>query len=524
MAHGCEPVDGDQSATPTAHSTEAYTTTKLYGIPFVGSEAIGIAGRCTEVVWYLGFFGTMLAHLSSPIWLTYAFDGDVALWSVGVTWSVVAVVLVVGLLRCSVYLSQLIATRDWVDTTYCSSDYTTQHIVCVPTYNEPVEVLLPGLTAIAAQRNASRIHVIVAAEEGAFPPEVCEQREVLMRGALQGVADVRFYTHPKGIPGHLKGCGSNVHHAMRCYGMDFTPLDIDNCLYTKLDAQVVPDIDFFPVLDEAFRRSKGKRVCLQAHCVHSLNRDLACAPALVSGLVTTVGLSAVVVPYNINPFGNYSIPLRHFVEGGLTNPSLVHEDHSTHVQCGTVLEMVPTRFFKSLPVGESWCQQIVEWRAQESRFIRGLVWLLPTLAKSNGVVVNIVLSLQVYFPRLFILVAQPLYYIVVFIGMAFCGIPSSVTANGTTIPIADILTYGGLGTVLVVALACPVLEALTMKGRAPQLSCKQQIIRLVATIPTLVASTFLALYDVLCAVYLGAAQQSYRPRTKVAQQPVNSPV
>lgn len=121
------------------------------------------------------------------------------------------------------------------------------HLLVIPTYKEPVEILQQCLTSIANQNfPKEKILVLLAFEEREGEKEIEAKKKLLQEKFSNAFLDLFFIVHPKDHPGHLAGAGSNRTYAVS----QILPLlkkkniDFKNVILTTLDADFVIHTDF----------------------------------------------------------------------------------------------------------------------------------------------------------------------------------------------------------------------------------------------------------------------------------------
>jgi len=88
-----------------------------------------------------------------------------------------------------------------------------QHIVVLPTYKEPVEVLLATISSIANQSVASSIILVVGMEEKT--PDQAQKQDIITERFGNSFKALVFSSHPSGVPGEIAGACSNRNYAAR---------------------------------------------------------------------------------------------------------------------------------------------------------------------------------------------------------------------------------------------------------------------------------------------------------------------
>lgn len=264
-----------------------------------------------------------------------------------------------------------------------------RHLVCIPTYLEGITVLRRGLNTINSQPQADHITVIVGCEDAAGYTK--EERQILnqqIQQELPNCAAVHFYNHPKGLPGHKSGSGSNIHWALKSFSDDF-PEDADpeDWIVTKVDAQVEVGHGYFTQLEQqigAWKKTKTRRPTIWNPVIlHSVNGDKALALTAAIQMIYSVSLFLNV---SIRDFSYccYSLPLTEMVRIGLTHPGLIVEDISAAWQVGREhpfackIEPVPSCVNKAPPLGTTTREALYETYKQIHRFAGGGYEILPS--------------------------------------------------------------------------------------------------------------------------------------------------
>jgi hypothetical protein len=88
-----------------------------------------------------------------------------------------------------------------------------QHIVVMPTYKEPVELLMETISSVANQTVASSIIMVVGMEEKT--PNQEEKKKTIRDRFGKSFKALVFAVHPSGTPGEIPGACSNRNFASR---------------------------------------------------------------------------------------------------------------------------------------------------------------------------------------------------------------------------------------------------------------------------------------------------------------------
>jgi len=534
-------VDEEYPLVPKLEPRDA-STDRRFGIPFRSAiELFPLPSRCYEIVTLTCLFVVLWAWIALPFFLVH-FDSseddgsDDANHRIG--WSTaVNVILQGGIGLVAVFALSTGVAQYWSafsSTARRASDTRSdvEHVVCIPIYNESFAVLLPGLQSINNQGNAARIHVVFGTEEAAaISKEDKAALEDQIRAELSNCASVNLYEHPRQVPGHVTGCGSNVNSAMdmfgadnngSCSGADSTGrcCDVDRMIYTKIDAQVIVERGYFKHLEARFEAwsddsSADKRAILwQPVVLHTLNAERAWGFANLYGMMNTCFV-IFTTPLNMVVFGQYSCPLRVYVEAGFTHPGFVAEDLVTCTQIGSKhwrgaeVEAVPYRIIKAPTVGVTFCGALSEWRNQVRRFSGGTVWTLPSQIKHSkgwfSACCSVLLVLLRFTPSIAFTVTTLSVIITYTTGYVHGSTASLVIAM---IPLFAIT--------LLIGVVFPVMEfrLIAQCEQGPRMSAQIWFSRLLWLHVFILMNACVDLCTVCETCFCGIASQTYKARTK----------
>ena len=355
-------------------------------------------------------------------------------------------------------------------------------------------------------------------EEGS--PNKAELKR-LIACQVPNLAWVRFYEHPRGVPNHIPGNGSNIHNGMKCFAMDFGGLgSVDDWIYTKVDAQMILEYGYFSVLEHKFHAWRKDPtpvpIIWQPLVLHTINQEQAWSFALNFTLSLSI-FTMTTLPMGC-AFCQYAMPLSQLIKAGLQTTHLIAEDGAIAFQSdpatwtGARLEDLPRSVFKAPTLGDSVCSAIGELQQQERRFGGGGFWLLPSQVAAAPSFLGKCLWFGRFFYRFWIAMASVVFYIVGIFAVYFVPDDSPADANSILITVL----FG-----LPVMVLNPVLEhVLTAKwsaihGQSP-LSTTKVLLR-VLSMPfyslMMVMVEWIILFEV---AWSGSQGQVYKPRAKMA--------
>ena len=125
------------------------------------------------------------------------------------------------------------------------------HLLIIPTFKEPVEILEQNLDAIAKQNyDRSKIIVLVCWEEKEGEAVLGMKEKILQKKFGSSFHKLFFTVHPVNYPGHHPGPGSNRTYALQQVLPELEKMGLDprQIILTTLDADFVIHPNFLPGL------------------------------------------------------------------------------------------------------------------------------------------------------------------------------------------------------------------------------------------------------------------------------------
>lgn len=190
--------------------------------------------------------------LTSPIWLSFTLPFAVAYLIIlcDIYWLVnslkIAILIVIGYRRIKYATSQNWLKR--LEAGFPQEWGNYYHLLVLPTYKEPLEVLGPAFDAIVdSNYPKKKIFLAVGFEERDDPKKIEETTNYLKKYS-QKIGGVFTTIHPFGLEGEVPGPGSNRNFMLRNAAKEFTQRGIkqDQVFVTTLDADFVIHKDFLP--------------------------------------------------------------------------------------------------------------------------------------------------------------------------------------------------------------------------------------------------------------------------------------
>lgn len=213
-----------------------------------------------------------------------------------------------------------------------------QHIVIVPNYKEPLDVLRRTLGSLAEQSHVTkRIWVVLAMEAKEAGADVkARQLQVEFGGRLGGV----FFTlHPEGLPGELPGKSSNEAWAAKwTYESLIKKLghDINTLTVTSCDADSRFHSSYFACLTYEFATNPNRnlRIWQAPLFFHNNAWDV---PAFIRFVTLSMGINQLAQLASKGkhtfPISTYSAGFKFFYGVGNWDTDVIPEDWHMYLKC-----------------------------------------------------------------------------------------------------------------------------------------------------------------------------------------------
>ena len=212
------------------------------------------------------------------------------------------------------------------------------HVVVIPNFKEPLEVLCRTLQALADQSNSpDQLTVVLAMEE--TEENACAKGKELEKRFASRFAHFFVTIHPDRLAGEIPGKAANQnwgaqyakHELVDKLGMRLEDLTITSC-----DADSVLDPDYFRELTREFITCpKPENFIWQTPIFFDHNIWLTPASVrLLTFITNTVPVSELSTPIlNIFPLSTYSLSFKLVVDVGYWDPIVIAEDWHMFLRC-----------------------------------------------------------------------------------------------------------------------------------------------------------------------------------------------
>ena len=212
------------------------------------------------------------------------------------------------------------------------------HVVIVPNYKEPLDILVRTCRGLAVQENARRQLTVVLAMEASEKDAAAKAHRLQARFGDQFAHFLITY-HPAGLPNEVAGKGSNENWAAQRAKeelVDRLGMPIENLTITSCDADSVFNPYYFATLARLFATDpKRHRRFWQAPLRFDNNTWQLTAPLrlLTFFMNATLG-SELADPLTIDlPLSTYSLSLKLADEAGYWDGAVISEDWHMFLRC-----------------------------------------------------------------------------------------------------------------------------------------------------------------------------------------------
>jgi hypothetical protein len=211
------------------------------------------------------------------------------------------------------------------------------HIVVIPAYKEPEEILRRTLDALAAQHRASeRIVPVLGMEER--EPDARAKGEALAAEYAGKFRHVLVTVHPGGIPGEEPGKSSNEAWAAKQARkmMDEIGLDQELTTITSCDADSLINPSYFSAVARMFASDEKRFLTFwQAPLFYYNNIWQVPAPIRFSTWLShTTQVAELAMPfYTPLPISTYTLSIKLAERCGWWDPAVIPEDWHEYLNC-----------------------------------------------------------------------------------------------------------------------------------------------------------------------------------------------
>ncbi|MFH0831009.1 MAG: DUF192 domain-containing protein [Parcubacteria group bacterium] len=211
------------------------------------------------------------------------------------------------------------------------------HVVLMPTYNEPTEVLTQSIGAIVrAHYPLDRVIMVVGIEERAGPAGQ-QKAQALREQFSSSFAGFFSFSHPDGIVGEAKVKSANATWALRQLVPELISrgIDLDKVLVSNFDSDTQMHPDYLAVLTEAFIVAPDRLRC-SYQPVPVFNNNIWEAPMFARLSATGTSFWQMIESsrtHRLVSFSSHALPLRAVLDVNGWDVTRISEDSRIFWQC-----------------------------------------------------------------------------------------------------------------------------------------------------------------------------------------------
>jgi cellulose synthase/poly-beta-1,6-N-acetylglucosamine synthase-like glycosyltransferase len=212
------------------------------------------------------------------------------------------------------------------------------HVVVIPNYKEPIEVLERTLTALAKSPLAQKqISVVLAMEES--ETEASAKVQHLVSRFEKSFAHLFATYHPGQIPGEVPGKAANQTWGARQAKIELVDrlgLAIDDLTITSCDADSVLHPEYFSLITREFVRSQNPHHTIwQSPLSYDLNIwQTPASIRLLTFFNNAIQVSELANPFSMAfPLSTYTFSFRLLTDVDYWDPAVISEDWHMFLRC-----------------------------------------------------------------------------------------------------------------------------------------------------------------------------------------------
>ena len=214
-----------------------------------------------------------------------------------------------------------------------------QHICVMPTYKEPVELLLETISSVANQTVADSIIMVVGMEEKT--PDQANKKAQINEQFGDSFKALVYAVHPSGVVGEIPGACSNrnyaartaVKHMIRAGLLPVDPetkeVDLDFTTVTVCDADTTFFYRYFENLTWLFLKEDPLtryKICWQSPLFYNISLDERWFFTRVMGILRSYFMIGFLIGCDINTMSIYSQSLRLLIDSRYFHPGYQMDD------------------------------------------------------------------------------------------------------------------------------------------------------------------------------------------------------
>ncbi len=283
------------------------------------------------VLWLTFIVGVILSFVR-PLWVVVFIICFSFYWLLRVIYFIVYLVVSWGRFRHDV-------TVDWFEKlrTECQDWRRVRHLIFLPTYREPIEVLRSTFEGLVASAYPTDRFIVVLAGEERAGREVFLERAAAIQREFGERMDIHVTVHPADLPNEIPGKGSNLHDAgqQAVAAIDRLGIPYEDVIVSAFDVDTVVHPQYFACLTWTFLHHPD-RLHTSYQPIALYNNNMWESPAFlrVAAFGTSFWLlTELARPDRLFTFSSHSMPLPALLDVGFWEKDIVTEDSRIFLQC-----------------------------------------------------------------------------------------------------------------------------------------------------------------------------------------------
>ena len=261
-----------------------------------------------------------------------------------------------------------------------------RHIVIVPCYLDPINILFDCLGSLLSQQHPERLVVVVAFEKKT--PDVQSKIDTVKKAFGGRFGELIISVHTIQWETEIPGGCSNKNFALRTAHQHVSRMDTQyqetSYTVTTCDTDTLFGPRYFEVLEEAYNHENpagtGRPVNLcvwQGPLFYNWNLDQRPFFNRITGIMRSLMMLGGLISFNLNPMSVFSYPLELGLEAGFINPRYSVDDiiflvrMMCSARCGIPVKLLPVAVISGPTIGTTWWEEVDEWARQIRRWIIG---------------------------------------------------------------------------------------------------------------------------------------------------------
>eukprot|EP00929_Paragymnodinium_shiwhaense_P035576 TRINITY_DN19179_c0_g1_i1.p1 TRINITY_DN19179_c0_g1~~TRINITY_DN19179_c0_g1_i1.p1 ORF type:complete len:652 (-),score=86.92 TRINITY_DN19179_c0_g1_i1:595-2550(-) len=260
-----------------------------------------------------------------------------------------------------------------------------RHIVVVPCYIDPIEVLFDCLGSLLSQGHPERLVVVVAFEKKT--PDVQQKIDTVKKSFDGRFGELLITVHTIQWATEIPGGCSNKNFALRTAHQHVSSTDPQyqetSYTITTCDTDTLFSPRYFEVLEEAYNDENPVNSVPVKYCVwqgplfYNWNLDQRPFFNRITGIMRSLMMLGGLISFNLNPMSVFSYPLELGLEAGFINPRYSVDDiiFLVRVMCssrqGVPVKLLQVPVISGPTIGTTWWEEVDEWARQIRRWIIG---------------------------------------------------------------------------------------------------------------------------------------------------------